>query len=224
MDAWWEKETLLKFNDPISIFIIAPSGGGKTELTRQILKRADGMFKVPPSKIYFCYSMWQHLYNDMQNEIKNIQFYQGLPSMEELNDWGVEEGHKILVLDDLMIQGVDSEQLIHMLCVGSHHSNMTVIFLLQNLFQKGKSMRTASLNCHYFILFDSKRDPSQIAILGRQLFPGNAKYFLSAYRLAVSLKPYNFLLVDINPHTDKAYQLRTNILPGQDTIVYQPTK
>lgn len=70
MDAWWEKETLLKFNDPTSIFIIAPSGGGKTELTRQILKRADGMFKVPPSKIYFCYSMWQHLYNDMQNEIK----------------------------------------------------------------------------------------------------------------------------------------------------------
>ena len=76
------------------------------------------MFKTPPSKIYFCYSMWQNLYDEMQKGIKNIQCYQGLPFMEELNDWGDEGGHKILVLDDLMIQGVDSEQLIHMMCVG----------------------------------------------------------------------------------------------------------
>ena len=38
----------------------------------------------------------------MQNTIKNIHFYQGLPSMEELNNWGAEDGQKILVLDDLM--------------------------------------------------------------------------------------------------------------------------
>jgi hypothetical protein len=36
--------------------------------------------------------MWQTLYDEIQNGIKNIQCYQGLPSMEELNDWGVEEG------------------------------------------------------------------------------------------------------------------------------------
>jgi len=224
MDAWWEKESLIKFESSTSIFIVAPSGGGKTELTKQLLKHADDMFKVPPSKIYFCYSMWQNIYSEMQNEVNNIQFYQGFPSMDDLNDWGTEEGHKILVLDDLMIKGVDSEELIHMMCVGSHHFNFTVIFLLQNVFQKGKSMRTASLNCHCFLLFDSKRDPSQIAILGRQIFPGNSKYFLDAYQKAIALKPFNFLLVDLSPRSDKSYQLRTNILPGQDTIVYQPAK
>ena len=223
MDAWWEQESLLKFESPTSIFIAAPSGAGKTFLTQQILKHADGMFKVPPSKIYFCYTMWQNIYTEMQNEIKNIEFYQGLPSMEELNDWGVEDGHKILVLDDLMMKGVDSEELIHMMCVGSHHSNFTVMFLLQNVFQKGKSMRTASLNCHYFVLMASKRDSLQIQQLGRQMFPGQTKYFMDAYQKATS-KPYGYLLVDINPHTDKSYQLRSNILPGQDTTVYQPVK
>jgi hypothetical protein len=84
---------------------------------------------------------------------------------------------------------------------------MTVIFLLQNVFQKGKSMRTASLNCHYFIIFGAKRDPSQIATLGRQIFPGNNKYFMSAYKAAISLKPFNFLLVDLSPRSDKSYQL-----------------
>lgn len=224
MDAWWEKESLIKFESPTSIFIVAPSGGGKTELTKQLLKHADGVFKVPPSQIYFCYSIWQNIYTEMQNEITNIQFYHGLPSLEELNDWGTEVGHKILVLDDLMMKAVDSDELVHMLCVGSHHSNFTVIFLLQNVFQKGKSMRTASLNCHYFLLFGSKREHSQITTLGRQIFPGNTKYFMSAYQKAISSKPFHFLLVDLSPHTNKLYQLRTNILPGQDTIVYQPTK
>ena len=117
-----------------------------------------------------------------------------------------------------MIQGVNSEQLIDMMCVGNHHSNMTVIFFLQNVFQKVKPMRTASLNCHCFILFDSKRDPSQIATLCRQIFPGNNTYFMSAYQAAIYLKPFNFLLVDLSPRSDTSYQLRTNILTGHNRL------
>lgn len=143
--------------------------------------------------------------------------------MEELNNWGSDDGHKILVLDDLMMKGAESEELLDMMCVGSHHSNFTVILVLQNVFQKGNSMRTASLNCHHFILFESNRDPSQIAILGRQMFPGNTKFSLDAYNRAVPLR-YGFLLIDNYPGTDKIYQLRTNILPGQDPIVKQPAK
>ncbi|CAC5415721.1 unnamed protein product [Mytilus coruscus] len=73
----------------------------------------------------------QNQYDEMKDEIKNIRFQQGLPTMEDLNDWGGEDGHKLLVLDDLMIKGADSEELIHMMCVGSHHTNVTVIFLIQ---------------------------------------------------------------------------------------------
>lgn len=83
MDDWWERESLIKYETPTSIFIAAPSVAGKTELTRQILKHADGMLKTFPSSIYLCYSMWQNLHDEIQNGIKNIQLYEGLPSMEE---------------------------------------------------------------------------------------------------------------------------------------------
>lgn len=223
MDAWWEHESLVKFESPTSIFIAAPSGSGKTVLTKNILHHADGMFKIPPSRIYYCYTIWQPLYTEMQKDIQNIYFYQGLPTMTDLKDWGQEEGHKVLVLDDLMVKGSDSDELVHMMCVGSHHTNFTVLYLLQNVFHKSKSLRTASLNCHYFILMTTKRDPSQIQTLGRQIFPGQTKYFMDAYQKSTQY-PYGYLLVDINPHSEKAYQLRTNILPGEDTIVYQPAK
>ena len=105
MDAWWKKESLIKFESPTSIFIAAPSGSGKTVLTKSILQHADGMFNKTPKRIYYCYTIWQSLYTEMQKDIKNIYFHQGLPTITDLNDWGQEEGHKILVLDDLMIKG-----------------------------------------------------------------------------------------------------------------------
>lgn len=223
MDAWWQRESLVKFESPTSIFIVAPSGSGKTVLTQRILRNANGMFKNAPTRIYYCYVIWQPIYAEMKEVMNNITFYQGFPSMEDLKEWGEEKGHKLLVLDDLMIKGAESEELVHMMCVGSHHSNFTVIFLLQNIFHKSKSLRTASLNCHYFILMTTKRDPSQIQTLGRQIFPGQTKYFMDAYFKSTS-SSYGYLLVDINPHSDRAYQLRTRILPGEDTIVYQATK
>jgi len=223
MTAWWETESLIKFESPTSIFIAAPSGSGKTVFTKELLRHADGTFKVHPSKIYYCYSMWQALYNEMQNEIRFIFFHHGLPTMDKLNEWGSEEGHKILVLDDLMMQSSESEELVHLMCVGSHHTNTTVIFLIQNIFQKGKSMRTASLNCHYFILFRNNRDMLQIQTLGKQMFPGKTHFFMNAY-LKATLQAFKYLVVDIHPRSDKAYQLRSNILPGENTTVYQPEK
>jgi len=181
MEGWWQNESLLKFETPTSMFIVGPSNSGKTFFTKRLLEMSSGMFKTPPSRIYFCFSVWQELYDQMSKSVPNIHFHKGLPSMEELREWGEQKGHKIVVLDDLMMDAADSLEIAHMMCVGSHHYNMTVIHLLQNVFQKGKSMRTASLNCHYFILFRSYRDVLQIQTLGKQIFPGQLKYFMDVY-------------------------------------------
>ena len=157
----------------------------------------------------------------MRNEIPNIVFHKGLPSTDQLKEWGEQTGHKIVVFDDMIFECSESEQLAHITCVGSHHYDISLIHLLQNAFQKGKSMRTASLNCHYFVLFRSFRDVLQIQTLGKQMFPGKTRYFMDAYHKATKQK-FSSLLVDIHPHTDKTYQLRTNILPGQFPIIYQP--
>lgn len=219
-DLWWKKESLVPFEAPTSIFIVGMSGSGKSYLTRQILQHANGMFKQPTVQILFCYGVWQDLYDQMNKEIPFIEFHQGLPSSDEIYEWGAIEGHKILVLDDLMIDAADKVEMAHLLCVGSHHYNITVIHLLQKIFHKGKAMRTASLNCHYFILFPSYKDRLQIQSFGKQLFPGKSKYFMDAFEKATS-KPYGYLLVDISPHSDKSYQLRTDILPGQVNRVFQ---
>ena len=44
----------------------------------------------------------------------------------------------------------------------SQHLNMTVVYLVQNVFDQGKAMRGVSFKSHYEVLFKNPEDKSQI--------------------------------------------------------------
>ena len=75
---------------------------------------------------------------------------------------------------------------------------------------------------HYITLFRNPRGKSQISTLARQLFPGKTKNFLEVYNDALE-EPYSYLLLDISPHSNQLYQIRSKIFPKEDTIVYRLT-
>ena len=228
---WWQKESLVKFPSPTTIMVCGPTGSGKTFLTKQILENADGMFMEKPCKIIICYDTWQPMFDQLMTNLKEVTFHQGLPNEEQFREWSDIDGHKILVVDDCMAEGVNSTDLMKMFCVSSHHNNITVMFLVQNIFQKGKVMRTLSLNTHFFLIFRSLRNKLQIETLARQIFVRNMSYFREAYEQSTSQR-YSYLLIDISPHPPQVHikgntplpPLRTRILPGEDTIVYVPRK
>lgn len=94
----------------------------------------------------------------MMHTVKNISFHEGLPDEKEFSPYKKE--HTVCVIDDLLADAKDNKLLHQMFCVqlGSHHSFTSIIFIIQNLFQNGKIMRSVSLNCHVFVLFKNKRD------------------------------------------------------------------
>ena len=59
--------------------------------------------------------------------------------------------------------------------------------------------------------FTFNRDLLQVEILGRQIFgKRQLKYFLDSFAKATAEK-YRCLLVDLSPHSDLTYKLRTNL-------------
>lgn len=70
---------------------------------------------------------------------------------------------------------------------GSHHMKLSVIFIVQNLFDNAKEMRTINVNTSYFVLLKNPRDKSQIEYLGKQMLPGK-KGFLRDERLNLTGK------------------------------------
>ena len=66
-----------------------------------------------------------------------------------------------LIIDDLMSE---TNQLVSDIFRKiSHHRNIGVIYMTQNVFNKNKFTRTISLNAHYFVLFKNPRDANQFA-------------------------------------------------------------
>ena len=98
---------------------------------------------------------------------------------------------------------------------GSHHRNLSVIYLLQNMFHQGKINRTVSLNCQYLVIFKNPRDKMQILTLAKQMSPRNTQQFLQTYEDAVK-RPYGYLFVDLKPSTPDHCRLRKNVLPGEE--------
>ena len=61
---------------------------------------------------------------------------------------------------------------------GSHHRNLSVIYIVQNLFHQGKGNRSISLNSHYLVLFKNPRDKLQILTLAKQMYPSETAWFI----------------------------------------------
>ena len=54
----------------------------------------------------------------------------------------------VLALDDLMEEGVQDKRVLDLFTKDSHHQNITVLYLTQDLFPPGKFSRTINRNAH----------------------------------------------------------------------------
>lgn len=211
---------MFPFESPTTMAVSGTTGSGKTTWLFKLLRNSKLMFpENPPYKILYCYGVWQEMFEKMEAEISQIEFYEGLPPESLINSLTANQKHNIIILDDLMGEVVKNQDVELLFTRGSHHRKLTVIYLNQNMFCQGKNARTISLNTHYLVLLKNLRDSSQICTLGRQIFPKQSNVLEEAYKDCL-LAPYGYLIVDLSPHTEQNFRLRTNIFPGEDTIVY----
>ena len=129
------------------------------------------------------------------------------------------EQSNILVLGDQMGVASSSNSVFDLFTNGSPHRNLTVIYLVQNVYNQWKSQRTISLNSHYSVEFRNGRDASQFRTMAYQICPSNGHWLVDAFRDATS-KPYGYLVLDHDPSTPKDQTVATNILPGEQLTYY----
>ncbi len=196
------------FQHPATVMFAGPSKSGKTQLVKKILLNNDHCFSKKPQRIFYCYSRWQPAYDELNNKtIPQIQFIQGLPSIALFDENYI----NLLVIDDLMTDAAKNEEIKDIFTVDSHHMNISVFFLVQNLFQAEKNQRTISLNINYLLLFNNPRDRFQIFSLARQLYPEKPKFILECFRDAVEEKHYGYLFLDFTQTAHKKLRVSTEL-------------
>ena len=201
------------FKHPFTMIVAGPTSCGKTTWIKNLLQQVNSMISPPPLKITWFYKRWQPMYTEMLNTITNMHFIQGV------SPTNIDSRYPSLyIFDDLMKDATKNQDICELYTEGSHHQNLSVICLMQNLYNKGKENRTMNLNSQYLVLFKNPRDQQQVSVLARQMYPNNSHYFMNKYQEATK-KPYGYLLVDLKQETLEHERLRTNVIKGRNELI-----
>jgi len=160
----------LKFKHPFTCIVAGPSGCGKTQFTIKLIKQVKTLIEPIPEKIVWCYGVYQQTFE----KLPEVQFHEGLPEISAFD--GTQK--TLLILDDLMHETDD--RVTKIFTKISHHMDVSVLYLSQNIFYGGKQNRTIGLNAHYLVLFRNPRDATQVSHLARQMYPGKTKFLVEA--------------------------------------------
>lgn len=208
------------FFDHSSIMISGATGCGKTFWIHTLLHRLQDAFETTPDKILYCYGAYQPLFDEMKTEFPNLIFHEGLPDEAFFRSFADPKHHRLVILDDLMSDVSQSRDGEHLFTRGCHHLNLTVCYLVQNLFPANKHSRTISLNSQYLLVFRNLRDKQQISRLAQQIYPSYPQLLTVAYEDATA-EPYGYVLINLHPKfTDENSRVRARLFE-LDTVHYE---
>lgn len=205
---------MFHFIHPFAAIVGGPSSCGKTYFITEFLKYSNKLCNTRFFEVIWCYDEMQPLYQQSQG----IQFHQGLPDLTLFS------GNKprLIIIDDLMRE--TDGRIVDIFTKGSHHKNLSVFYITQNIFHQGRGQRDISLNANYLICFKNPRDKTQIQYMARQVLPENSKFVQEAYKDA-TVRPHGYLLIDLKQDTPDWCRFRTNIFPTDEhCIIYLPKK
>ena len=196
---------------PSNIMIAGPSKCGKTEFVRKMIRHTSWLFKPAIHQVVFSYGIWQEAYDEMKEEFgTKVKWVRGLPE-QPFSLFHPNKGPGLMIVDDLMGgTGAKQDQVSKWFTKGSHHMNMSMAILVQNVFPK--NLRTVSVNADIMVLFDNPRDQSQIKRLMSQAFPGKMAWIKSALTHAYS-RPFRPLILNFHQSTPQELRLTMDLFP-----------
>ena len=120
------------------------SGSRKSSFVIRLLLNLDDLCTEPTfaGGIVWCYGEKSAVPSRHQLPA-NVRFNEGVPE-----DSGSANGEPCIVIFDDLLNDVYSKQVCELFTRGSHHRNISVILITQNLFHQGRFCRDISLNAH----------------------------------------------------------------------------
>ena len=202
----------LKHQHPLTLIIAGPNSCGKSTIVIRFFECRDQLRDIVFKNIVCCHSE-----NDAPHHLKNVSFVKGAPEFEN-----PENVPTLIVLDDLM-DSAYSTKVSELFTKDSHHRNISLVLITQNVFHQIPSSRDISLNSKYIVLFKNPRDRTQIVHLAQQVYPENISSFHKTY-LEACKEPQSYLFLDLTKSINDLLRFRAKIFPGKMFEVFAPVQ
>ena len=95
------------------------------------------------------------------------RIYTGIPDYLDNAQLMDPSKRNLIIFDDLMTKAKCDQRISDLFTKGSHHKNISIVYLTQNVFPQGRACRDIALNTQYLVLFNNPIDRQQVATLAR---------------------------------------------------------
>ena len=206
----------MKLQHPFSLLLSGPSGSGKTVFTLKLIESCRTTIDPPIDRVTYVFQQDQDAFKSVaQRSPVPVSFVNSLDDV-------VPPRHErlLLVVDDFMNDPAVEEIVANYFIKNCHHQNVSVCYMVQNLFHKSRFQRTISLNASYIYLGKNPRAGlSNVVSLGMQMYPGRTNFLKECY-LDATRRPFGYLFLDLKQITEEDLRVRTNVLDPVQQIVY----
>lgn len=199
---------------PFSMIVAGPSGCGKSTFVEKLV--LNFVKRKTFKHIHWYNNDSRALSNNLKN-LNMIEIHTEIP-----NTFETIEDNSLIILDDMMLEAYN-KAVCGLFVRKSHHHNISVILISQNVFHQSKLSRDISLNSKYLVFFKNPRDKSQMLPLARQIYPENPMELYRVYKEVTSI-PHGYLLFDLTQSANDIIRFRTDIFNDQFSTCYSPVE
>lgn len=206
----------LTLKNPSRFIIYGPSGSGKSTFVEKVMLYMKELFGFHFDNIIYCSGQGFPKFNSIHGI--ELQKFSRLDQniIDDLNT----DNNNLIVIDDNMNTVVNDILISDLFTKISHHKNITIMLLIQNLFPKSKYMRDISSNSTYIVLMSNPRETLQIKTLSSQIDGANSSFILNCFNEATKNKPFSYLFLDFDQNTPDEVRVRSNIFPDEETYAF----
>ena len=158
--------------------LVGPSSSGKSTLLLKIFKNMHNFLPQKYELIVYCYpargmtEIRKQYVSELEKFVPELETHEGLPSNEDIMN---AEGLKLLIIDDLYYEAVNSFDFMNFCIHGSHMSNTSFFMTCQNLYINSKYKSTIIRQITDFIIYPFVGDHLMLSHLSKQL-TGDSKF------------------------------------------------
>lgn len=118
---------------------------------------------------------------------------------------------------------LNSNKIVQLFAVQSHHFNISIIFTVQNFFAGSKYGKTIMRNVNYRVFFYNRLDLVELRNISSQLVPGYANFLKSSFDFLLNQFPSERPYILVDGHVKSKFNcglyIRSHIFPDPDNVI-----
>lgn len=207
-----------RLQHPFCLIVTGPPRSGKSTFVCNLIEHSNHLVNGKFQQIVWFYGERSdtiaYLHAAYGDRVKTVR---GLP--DELEPYL--KPQSLLIFDDLYAETSASRAISTLFTRQSHHRNISVVLITQNLFSEGRERRTIVKSAHYLALFNNPLDKSIAYSLGHRIMPKKIRVFMDIYDEATN-KPNGVLFIDGTQNVVPEARFRSDLFNRQFQRVYIP--